>query len=250
MSSTTAMNLPSLCIPRVFPNITEARIYKIFGDLNLGDIERIDIVSKTAENGDKYNRVFVHFKRWNTNAHTDEVRGRLLNGKDIKIIYDEPWFWKVSAYRPPAPRPQQAPRPHQGNKYQRPKATIELHNEPELESFEEAVLASNRIMDEKDRWQESRSHHSLQRYSGHEEWMGYGSQPTSVRHPIQRGFTRCESGSEAWMDRRPQEQKAPVKPRKFRQNRPNLSECVKPNAQRPTSGVTKAIMEEGEEPEN
>jgi len=27
------------------------------------------------------------------------ARERLLNGKEIKIIYDQPWFWKVSAYR-------------------------------------------------------------------------------------------------------------------------------------------------------
>jgi hypothetical protein len=216
-------------------------------------------VSKTAENGDKYNRVFVHFRRWNTNEHTDEVRGRLLNGKDIKIIYDEPWFWKVSAYRPPATRPQQAPRPQQGNKYQRPKATIELHNEPELESFKDLVEASSMPTREHHGMSIPREHHGMSIPREHygisrarephsEYYTGDNKYPRNF--PPQRGFTRCESGSEAWMDRRPQEQKAPVKPRNFRQKRPNLSECVKPNAQRPTSGVTKAILEEGEEPEN
>ena len=98
-------NIPSLCIPRVFSNITEERICRIFGDLALGDIERIDMVSKTTEKGEKFNCIFVHFRRWYATKDADTARERLLNGKDIKIVYDDPWFWKVSAYRPPAPKP-------------------------------------------------------------------------------------------------------------------------------------------------
>jgi hypothetical protein len=110
---TLPTNVPSLCIPRVYPNITEVRIRKTFNDLDLGDIERIDIVSKTSEKGDKFNRVFIHFKRWYVNENADAARGRLLNGKDIKIIYDDPWFWKISAYREPIqkPKPQQVQPP-------------------------------------------------------------------------------------------------------------------------------------------
>lgn len=94
---TIPINMPSLCIPRVFTNINEHQIRKIFDDLELGIIERIDIVSKYSQSGEKYNRVFIHFKRWFNEQKT--VRQRLLTGNDIKIIYDEPWFWKVSAYR-------------------------------------------------------------------------------------------------------------------------------------------------------
>jgi hypothetical protein len=39
------------------------------------------------------------------NENADAARGRLLNGKDIKIIYDDPWFWKISAYREPVQKP-------------------------------------------------------------------------------------------------------------------------------------------------
>jgi hypothetical protein len=90
-----------MCIPRVFPNIDEKRVRRIFDELNMGQIERVDVVSKTTEKGEKFNRVFVHFRRWFSNANADTARERLLNGKEIKIIYDEPWFWKVSAYREP-----------------------------------------------------------------------------------------------------------------------------------------------------
>jgi hypothetical protein len=96
---TLPVNVPSLCIPRVFANVDENRIRRIFDDLNVGIIERIDIVRKTTEKGEKSNRVFIHFKHWFNNKNADVSRERLLNGKDIKIIYDDPWFWKVSAYR-------------------------------------------------------------------------------------------------------------------------------------------------------
>jgi len=97
---TLPMNIPSLCIPRVFSNIDEKRIRRVLDELKLGDIERVDVISsKPTEKGDKFNRVFIHFARWNTNENANTARERLINGKEIKIIYDEPWFWKVSAYR-------------------------------------------------------------------------------------------------------------------------------------------------------
>jgi len=98
---TIPVSTPSLCIPRVFLNIGEARIRRIFDELNMGEIERMDIISKMTEKGEKFNRVFVHFKKWGTDGNAEKARQRLLNGQDIKIVYDDPWFWKISAYRPP-----------------------------------------------------------------------------------------------------------------------------------------------------
>jgi hypothetical protein len=92
---------PSLCIPRVFPNIDEKRIRRIFNELNVGVIQRVDIVNKTTEKGEKFNRVFIHFQEWFTNSNATTAKERLLSGKEIKIVYDDPWFWKVSAYRAP-----------------------------------------------------------------------------------------------------------------------------------------------------
>ena len=100
---TLPSSVPSLCIPRVFSNIGERRIYQIFDDLRLGDISRIDIVRANNAKGDKCNRVFIHFSRWYNNRNADTARERLLNGNDIKVIYDEPWYWKVAAYREAPP---------------------------------------------------------------------------------------------------------------------------------------------------
>ena len=87
---------PSLCIPRVFQNITRERIIGVFSELNLGEIHHIDMIRKTNEKGESFNRVFVHFRRWGTSENAVRARQRILSGKEIKIIYDEPWFWKVS----------------------------------------------------------------------------------------------------------------------------------------------------------
>ncbi len=118
MASTThdrdlKCNEPSLCIPRVFPNITEDRIWGVLDELELGNIERIDMVDRETPDGEPYQRVFIHFKEWN-GMHTQGgmVRRRLLDGEEIKIVYDEPWFWKVSASRSRRPRPRgERPRP-------------------------------------------------------------------------------------------------------------------------------------------
>lgn len=91
-------NMPVLCIPRVYQNISESHIRRIFDDLNMGILERIDIVSKNRKR-EKFNRVFVHFREWNNSDNANTARNILLKGKEIKIIYDDPWFWKISAYR-------------------------------------------------------------------------------------------------------------------------------------------------------
>ncbi len=100
---TLPSSVPSLCIPRVFSNIGERHIYQIFDDLRLGDISRIDIVRANNAKGEKCNRVFIHFSRWYNNRNADTARERLLNGNDIKVIYDDPWYWKVAAYREAPP---------------------------------------------------------------------------------------------------------------------------------------------------
>jgi hypothetical protein len=122
---TMPANVPVLCIPRVYPNISESRIRRIFDDLNMGVLERIDIVSKASEKGEKFNRVFIHFRRWNDTENANNARERLLNGKEIKIIYDDPWFWKISAYRE-AERKPSAPQ----NAGQR-KATLQFDSDDE-----------------------------------------------------------------------------------------------------------------------
>jgi hypothetical protein len=93
-------NEPSICIPRVFKSTTRKDIYGVFEKLDLGAIDRIDMVAKTNERGECYNKVFIHFKVWNKkNPTVQATRDKLLKGEEVKIVYNEPWFWKCSASR-------------------------------------------------------------------------------------------------------------------------------------------------------
>jgi hypothetical protein len=94
------MEMPSLCIPRVINTTTENQVKTIVNKLNLGTIERIDIVSKKANNGTTtFKSVYIHFKTWFPSTNTILMKERFHQNKDIKIIYDDPWFWKVSPYK-------------------------------------------------------------------------------------------------------------------------------------------------------
>ena len=92
-------NVPSMCIPRTFINITRSHVYKTINDLNLGVIDHIDMVRRKNEKGEDFQRVFIHFSKWHSNSVADRARTLLLSGKEIKVIYDDPWFWKISANR-------------------------------------------------------------------------------------------------------------------------------------------------------
>ena len=94
---------PSICIPRVFANIDGKRIKDVFEELNLGKVDRVDMVSKKNDKGESFKRVFIHFHYWNNES--SQVRQRLLQGNTIKVVYDspKPWFWKCSASRVPRP---------------------------------------------------------------------------------------------------------------------------------------------------
>ena len=97
-------NVPSLCIPRVFPNITWQRVKETFEELDFGTVERVDMVNKTSPKGEPIKRVFVHFSKWNTeNPEVTEARRQMMEGDAVQITYDDPWFWRC--YKSNVPRP-------------------------------------------------------------------------------------------------------------------------------------------------
>lgn len=100
----------SLCIPRVFANISWYRIKQVFIALNWGYVERVDVI---PSGGTK--RAFVHFAPGRFTA--TKVLEALSAGKQVKIVYDEPWYWQISLSR--SPKPEQAP-----ERKQRPKVEI------------------------------------------------------------------------------------------------------------------------------
>ena len=82
---------PSICIPHLFTTITRDKIHHVFNELKIGDIESIDLhVSKD------FQRAFIHFRSWYTTPHAQSIMKRFQDGEILKIIYDDPWFWKCS----------------------------------------------------------------------------------------------------------------------------------------------------------
>jgi hypothetical protein len=86
---------PSLCIPRVFHNITESKIRRVFNEL--GFIRNVDIKQRYNEKGEVCKKVYIHFDKWFWNEKARYVREEVMLGNEVKVVYDEPWYWKVSA---------------------------------------------------------------------------------------------------------------------------------------------------------
>jgi len=85
----------SLCISRVMNHISKDVIKDVLNDIGLGEISHIDIIHKN-NNGDVYKVAFIHFNQWFDNENSSKAIERLSSGKDIKVIYDFPWFWKLT----------------------------------------------------------------------------------------------------------------------------------------------------------
>lgn len=108
---------PVLYISRTHKNIRQERIFAVIRQLKLGWVGKIDMVPKKnmerKPDGTVTTReflsVFIHFTKWFTqNQQTREFLERLDSQGFVHIVYDEPWFWKVTKYVPKEhkPRPQ------------------------------------------------------------------------------------------------------------------------------------------------
>jgi hypothetical protein len=96
----------------------------VFRSLGLGFIGRIDVVEKTDEQtGAPFIRVFIHFTKWFRNDQTRRFLDHLETQKSANIVYDEPWYWKVTKSFVPAPQPQQQ---HQEQPSRFPRPRIDL----------------------------------------------------------------------------------------------------------------------------
>ena len=88
-------NKLSLCIPRVVSEwANKDLIINKFQALNIGVINRVDLVEKTSANGIKYYMAFLHFEEWEDNTATRNIQYKILNEENnARLVYDEPWYW-------------------------------------------------------------------------------------------------------------------------------------------------------------
>ena len=104
----------SICIPRVFKNIPHWRIKRHFIEANLGFVERVDVIHVPSKDGKGkgYKRAYVHFAPGKWNMRDQEARNvltALQHKQEVKIMYEEPWFWKITIST--SQRPDEAPKP-------------------------------------------------------------------------------------------------------------------------------------------
>ena len=111
---------PSICIPRTLNNVTWRDVKDTFEQLcGRGTVERVDIVRK-RDDPSPFCRIFVHMRYWAVDQpDVAAIRQRLLDGETVKVVYDNPWFWKCAASHAPKPertRPKAAPYVEFGDK--------------------------------------------------------------------------------------------------------------------------------------
>ena len=97
-SSSNSPSYPSICIPRTFSNITDRQVKNVFEQVfGLNSVERVDLIRRKGADGKDFQRVFVHFKAWPQHEEACRIREKLIKGNEIKLVYNEPWFWKCRA---------------------------------------------------------------------------------------------------------------------------------------------------------
>ena len=137
---------PSLCIPRTHANIRKERIFAVFRSLGLGFIGRIDIVEKVDEKtGTPFIRVFIHFTKWFQNAQTRQFLEHLETQKSANIVYDEPWFWKVTKSFGPAPKPHQQQQQQQQQPSRFPKPRIDFEGGASSTRVQQEEVGGGRV---------------------------------------------------------------------------------------------------------
>ena len=87
----------TLCIPRVCKNIKKKQVFDVLNKYQFGKIKKIDIKENKGKNT---NIVHIYYSYWYKNDYVDNVINILTSNLNIKIFYDNPWFWIVYLHTP------------------------------------------------------------------------------------------------------------------------------------------------------
>ena len=92
----------SLCIPDIHFSVTKKVLNKVFQKLNLGQIDKIDMLEKVKGKPKKnshhdkeknkkkciYNKIaFIHFKSWIDNERTRGIQDTLMKEEHFNVVY-------------------------------------------------------------------------------------------------------------------------------------------------------------------
>ena len=86
----------SLFVPHIYSNFTSAKVSEVFNGLHIGEVKSVDLVPKMDSNGKHYNAVYIHFTSWHDTKIAHDFQKQLLGPKkEVKVMYDHPWYWIV-----------------------------------------------------------------------------------------------------------------------------------------------------------
>ncbi len=91
---------PSICIPRLYYTFTEELITSIINEMKLGYISRVDMIYKTHKDGSSYFKTYIHFFKWSWNKCACEYREKLIKGSEVKIVYNDPYYFNMFSSEP------------------------------------------------------------------------------------------------------------------------------------------------------
>lgn len=80
-----------MCIPRVDASIPKQKIFETICSLRIGFIDRI--IETPLKHDETGKRVVIKFKTWVENDTSTRIMKRFEENKDIKIMYNFPWYW-------------------------------------------------------------------------------------------------------------------------------------------------------------
>jgi hypothetical protein len=91
-----SIEIESLYIAHVFPNIHKKKIAQLFEKLFLARIKGIDLVTKIGKDGKPYNSAYIHIDYWFDTSAAKHFQEKIRNESEALLVYDEPWYWIVN----------------------------------------------------------------------------------------------------------------------------------------------------------
>jgi cytochrome c556 len=91
-----SIEIESLYIAHVFPNIHKKKIAQLFEKMFLARIKGIDFVSKIGKDGKPYNSAYIHIDSWFDTTAAKHFQEKIRTNSEALLVYDEPWYWIVN----------------------------------------------------------------------------------------------------------------------------------------------------------
>ena len=91
-----SIEIESLYVAHVFPNINKKRISQVFEKLYLAKVKVIDFVTKIGKDGKMYNSAYIHIETWFDTSAAKHFQEKIRTDSEALLVYDEPWYWIVN----------------------------------------------------------------------------------------------------------------------------------------------------------